>query len=102
MNEGYCIKCARSLGIPQIDAAVKQMGFTDEDCKEDIAMRPYIILEDADGETVTLYGGILYRSIGYIAYQNRNAFAVGSAAYDYVWGIIHYVYGDQYDADYKG
>jgi hypothetical protein len=78
------------------------VGFTDEDCKEDIAMRPYIILEDADGETVTLYGGILYRSIGYIAYQNRNAFAVGSAAYDYVWGIIHYVYGDQYDADYKG
>ncbi len=31
MNEGYCIKCARSLGIPQIDAAVKQMGFSDED-----------------------------------------------------------------------
>ena len=31
LNEGYCIKCARSLGIPQIDAAVKQMGFTDED-----------------------------------------------------------------------
>ncbi len=31
MNEGYCIKCARSLGIPQIDQAVKQMGFSDED-----------------------------------------------------------------------
>ena len=31
MNEGYCLKCARSLGIPQIDAAVKQMGFSDED-----------------------------------------------------------------------
>ena len=31
MNEGYCIKCARSLGIPQIDAAVKQMGFSEED-----------------------------------------------------------------------
>jgi len=31
LNEGYCIKCARSLGIPQIDAAVKQMGFSDED-----------------------------------------------------------------------
>jgi len=31
MNEGYCLKCARALGIPQIDAAVKQMGFSDED-----------------------------------------------------------------------
>ena len=31
LNEGYCLKCARSLGIPQIDQAVKQMGFSDED-----------------------------------------------------------------------
>ena len=31
MNEGYCLKCARSLGIPQIDQAVQQMGFSEED-----------------------------------------------------------------------
>jgi len=31
MNEGYCLRCARSLGIPQIDAAVKQMGISEED-----------------------------------------------------------------------
>ena len=31
MNEGYCLKCARSLGVPQIEQAVKQMGFSDED-----------------------------------------------------------------------
>ena len=31
MNEGYCLKCARSLGIPQIDAAVKQMGISEDD-----------------------------------------------------------------------
>ena len=31
MNEGYCLKCARSLGIPQIDEAVKQMGFSEDD-----------------------------------------------------------------------
>ena len=31
MNEGCCLKCARSLGIPQIDAAVKQMGISEED-----------------------------------------------------------------------
>jgi len=31
MNEGYCLKCARSLGIPQIEDAVKQMGFSEDD-----------------------------------------------------------------------
>ena len=31
MNEGYCLKCARSLGIPQIEAAVQQMGFSEDD-----------------------------------------------------------------------
>ena len=31
LNEGYCLKCARSLGIPQIDQAVKQMGLSNED-----------------------------------------------------------------------
>lgn len=31
LNEGYCLKCARSLGVPQIDEAVKQMGISEED-----------------------------------------------------------------------
>ena len=31
LNEGYCLRCARGLGIPQIDQAVKQMGFSEED-----------------------------------------------------------------------
>ena len=31
MNEGYCLKCARSLGVPQIDQAVRQMGISDDD-----------------------------------------------------------------------
>ena len=65
-------------------------------------MRPYIILEDAEGNEVTLYGGIIRRSIGYIAWQNRNSFQPGDPAYDYVWEIIHYVYGDRYDEEYKG
>ena len=78
------------------------VGFNDDQCIPDIAMRPYIILEDADGNQVTIYGGIIYRSIGYIAYQNRNAFKPGSGSYEYVWSIIHHVYGDQYDAEYKG
>jgi ATP-dependent Clp protease ATP-binding subunit ClpA len=31
LNEGYCLRCARSLGIPQIDQVVKQMGMSEED-----------------------------------------------------------------------
>jgi endonuclease I len=78
------------------------VGFSLDQCKEDIAMRPYIILENAEGEQITLYGGTIYRSIGYIAYQNRTVFKPKTASYNYVWEIIHHVYGDQYDADYKG
>ena len=31
LNEGYCLKCARSLGIPQIDQAVRQLGISEDD-----------------------------------------------------------------------
>ena len=31
LNEGYCLKCARGLGVPQIDQVVKQMGISEED-----------------------------------------------------------------------
>ena len=31
LNEGYCLRCARGLGIPQIDQAVRQMGISEED-----------------------------------------------------------------------
>ena len=31
MNEGYCLRCARSLGIPQIDEAVRQFGISEDD-----------------------------------------------------------------------
>ena len=34
LNEGYCLKCARGLGIPQIDQVVKQMGISEEDLDE--------------------------------------------------------------------
>lgn len=78
------------------------VGFNLDQCKEDIVMRPYIILEDANGEQHTIYGGTIYRSIAYVAYQNRNAVNPGSAAYSFVWDIIHYVYGNKYDSDYKG
>ena len=59
----------------------------DEKYAKDIAMRPYIILSK-DGETVTLYGGTVIRSIGYVAQQNADTFPKGSAGYKYVHDII--------------
>jgi len=76
------------------------VGFREDQCRDDLAMRPYMILADAAGNEITLYGGIVHRSIGYIAYQNRNTFASGTEAYQYVWDIIHNVYGDLYDEEY--
>ena len=70
------------------------VGFSLEDCKDTLTLRPYIILKDtATGETVTLYGGCVSRSIGYIAKQNENTYKPGTAGYKYVHEIIDAVYG---------
>ena len=69
------------------------VGFTLDQCKDDIAMRPYMILADAEGNEITLYGGIVERSIGYIALQNQDTFAAGSEADAFVESIIDHVYG---------
>jgi len=76
------------------------VNFTDEQCSKVLALRPYIILQDSQGETITIYGGILYRSIGYIAYQNRNAFEPRTEAYAYIWDIIRSTYGNVYDDEF--
>lgn len=74
------------------------VGFTNDQCKPDMSMRPYAVLADKNGNTYTVYGGTVHRSIGYIALQNKNAFKSGTDAYNYIWDIIHTVYGK----DYKG
>ncbi len=55
LNEGYCLRCARSLHIPQIDAAVKQMGISEEDLDalsdEMSSMFGQIETEHGDDET---------------------------------------------------
>lgn len=70
------------------------VGFSLDQCADDIAMRPYMILEDENGQQMTIYGGIVHRSIGYIAWQNRDVFKPGTAAYNYVWEIIRHVYAE--------
>lgn len=70
------------------------VGFGLEDCKDTLTLRPYIKLKDmTTGETVTLYGGCVSRSIGYIARQNANTYQPGTAGYKYVHEIIDAVYG---------
>ena len=44
-NEGLCLKCAKDLGIKQVDDMVKQMGISDED------------LENLSGEMLSMLGG---------------------------------------------
>lgn len=72
------------------------VGFSLDQCKDDLAMRSYMILENAEGNEITLYGGIVQRCIGYIAAQNANTFAPETDAYNYVWDIIRHVYGEDY------
>lgn len=70
------------------------VGFSLEDCKDTLTLRPYIKLKDmTTGETVTLYGGCVSRSIGYIAKQNENTYKPSTAGYKYIHEIIDAVYG---------
>ena len=52
LNEGYCLRCARSLGIPQIDQAVRQMGISEEDLDllSDEMSNMFGQRDDSDGE----------------------------------------------------
>ena len=44
-NEGLCLKCARELGLPQVDEMIKRMGISDED------------LENINNEMMQAMGG---------------------------------------------
>ena len=74
------------------------VGFSLDQCSDDIAMRPYMILKDAEGNEITLYGGIVERSIGYIALQNQDTYAEGTEEYAYIMNIVNHVYGETSDA----
>ena len=34
INEGYCLKCASELGLPQVQSMMDQMGITQQDLDE--------------------------------------------------------------------
>ena len=52
MNEGYCLKCAKSLGIPQIDEAVRHMGISEDELEaiNDEMSSMFAQMESEDGE----------------------------------------------------
>lgn len=64
------------------------VGFTMDQCKDDLSMRPYAIMRNSSGDEIVVYGGTVQRSIGYIANQNAEAFSAGSDAYNFVHSII--------------
>lgn len=61
-NEGYCLKCARELGLKPIDGLMRQMGITDDDLEqitdEMTSMHALASAEsdDLDAEDAVLYG----------------------------------------------
>jgi len=73
----------------------------------DFAMRSYIILSPSGtvndtSDDFVLYGGTLYRSISYVALQNKNSFKPGTAGYEYIWDLIRQGYGSAYNSEYRG
>ena len=68
------------------------VGFSLDDCKDTLTLRPYIKLKDmTTGETVTLYGGCVCRSIYQVAQQNENTYKPGTAGYKYIHKILNYI-----------
>ena len=69
LNEGYCLKCARSLGIPQIDAAVKQMGISEDDLELLSDEMASIFGQKDDPVTISgyqfVFGGVVLSAIGF-------------------------------------
>ena len=45
VNEGLCLKCAKNLGLPQVDEMMRRMGITDED------------LDNISNEMMGVFGG---------------------------------------------
>ena len=47
-NEGLCLKCAKDLGLPQVDEMIKRMGISDEDLDQFAAGRLRMAVIEGD------------------------------------------------------
>ena len=57
-------------------------------CRLKLVIRPYMTITK-EGDAITLYGGVIHRSIGSIANQNRNAFQAGTPQYEFIYSILN-------------
>ena len=80
---------ARKNGIIQYTNVLVLENLTEADYDKDLTLRAYILLRNTEtGETVTLYGGTVTRSIYYVARQNADTYKSGTAGYKFVRKII--------------
>ena len=83
---------ARKNGIIQYTNVLVLENLTEADYDKDLTLRAYIRLRNTEtGETVTLYGGTVTRSIYYVAMQNADTYKSGTAGYKFVHKIINAV-----------
>ena len=83
---------ARKNGIIQYTNVLVLENLTEADYDKDLTLRAYIRLRNTEtGETVTLYGGTVTRSIYYVAQQNADTYKPGTAGYKFVRKIINAV-----------
>ena len=83
---------ARKNGIIQYTNVLVLENLTEADYDKDLTLRAYIQLRNTEtGETVTLYGGTVTRSIYYVAKQNADTYKPGTAGYKFVHKIINAV-----------
>ena len=80
---------ARKNGFVQYTNVLVLENLTEADYDKDLTLRAYIRLRNTEtGETVTLYGGTVTRSIYYVATQNADTYKSGTAGYKFVRKII--------------
>ena len=80
---------ARKNGFIQYTNVLVLENLTEADYDKDLTLRAYIQLRNTKtGETVTLYGGTVTRSIYYVAKQNADTYKPGTAGYKFVRKII--------------
>ena len=71
VNEGYCLKCAKDLGIQQVDQIIKNMGLTDEDLDamseemENLNQQMGLLPDEMDSQTTPtfppMFGGLFQK-----------------------------------------
>lgn len=80
---------ARKNGFIQYTNVLVLENLTEADYDKDLTLRAYIRLRNTEtGETVTLYGGTVTRSIYYVAKQNADTYKPGTAGHKFVHKII--------------